>query len=294
MFIFVIMNEEIKWSQWKQPIPVNLEEIFGTDHKSNLLFRELIYRACNKDTILSLDGKKHVQLKRGQVLFGRKKFAEYLGWSPSTTERTLQKLQKLNKLLNMQVTKNFTIVELINYDSIISFEQAFEQAVNKQRTSSEQAVNTSKSVKSVKSVKNVDNKKENIKRKNKTDEELSDFWKQAIDWGEKIGVDIDISSLFMKEFERDYEKSELADVIRRAIQWIADNPRKAGDNVLRTSRLQKFLANTQKKLRYPRDEAFLKREHARLGTGFFFQEYRYCFPDSATFHEFCNDNRKNL
>lgn len=150
---------------WKQPIPTNLEVIFGEDYRLIQLYKELIYRACNSDTNLTLDGKKFVKLKRGQVIFGRNKYAKYLDWSPKTVERTLKKLDqytnnsqmffgndpKPSKLVTKQTTKNYTLVTVINYDSVVAFDQANDQAVAKQWPSSDQAVTTSKSDKSDKS-----------------------------------------------------------------------------------------------------------------------------------------------
>jgi len=136
---------------WKQPIPTNLETIFGEDYASQLLYRELIYRACNEDAVLTLDGKKFVTLKRGQVLFGRNKYGKYLGWDDMKVSRTLTKICEIYKKVSIQPSKNYTIVSIENYDEVVD--------MSKQRASSEQAVSTSKSVKN--------NKEKKIKKKRK-------------------------------------------------------------------------------------------------------------------------------
>lgn len=155
---------------WKQPIPTNLETIFGEDYRLIQLFKELLYRACNVDCRLSLDSKKFVSLKRGQVLFGRNKFGEYLCWDARSTSRSLDRLvlytnpQNMTKLVTKQSTTNYTVVTILNYEEWVSLDQADDQAVTKQRPSSDQAVTTSKSIKSDKSVK-IDKKKiENISK----------------------------------------------------------------------------------------------------------------------------------
>jgi len=140
---------------WKQPIPTNLDDFFKEDYICNLLYRELIYRACNKDRFFTDRRGKTTWLKRGQVVFGRNTFAQRLGGHDDMKiERALRKLEKVYKLLSKQSNQNFSIVELFNYDEIVELEQANEQAVSKQRASSEQAVSTSKSVESVKTDKN--------------------------------------------------------------------------------------------------------------------------------------------
>lgn len=129
---------------WRQPIPVGLESIFGTDHRANLLYRELLYRACNQDTVMTLDGKKHVKILRGQVLFGRNKFAQYICSSSATVDRTLIKLEKVYNQVSNQRTHDYTLVTINNYDEVVRLEQPSEQPVSNQRATSEQPVSTSK------------------------------------------------------------------------------------------------------------------------------------------------------
>lgn len=135
---------------WKQPIPTGLESVFGDDYASMLLYKELIYRAANSDGYFTDKRGKTVAVKRGQTVYGRNQFCKYLATNPSQFwDRKLEKLEKTYKLVNKQASNNFTLVDLINYNELVRFEQANEQAVNKQRTSNEQAMNTSKSVETV-------------------------------------------------------------------------------------------------------------------------------------------------
>lgn len=131
---------------WKQPIPTDLDYIFGEDYGPLLLYKELIYRSANQDGFFTYK-KKTASIKRGQVLFGRQKYALYLVHPNSTIRNWLDKLEKVYKLVDTQRTSNYTIVTVLNYDEIVNMDNQ----VDKQRTSRGQAEDTSKSVKSVKS-----------------------------------------------------------------------------------------------------------------------------------------------
>lgn len=132
---------------WKQPIPTNLDEIFGEDWGCNLLYRELIYRAANQDGFFTYK-KKTTPIKRGQVVFGREIYALYLQRPKSTIRNWLEKLEKMYKLVDNQTSSNFTVVTIKNYDELTNMDKQ----MDKQRTSRGQAEDTSKSVKSVKNI----------------------------------------------------------------------------------------------------------------------------------------------
>lgn len=139
-----------KYQVWKQPIPTNLNEIFGEDYRCMVLYKELIYRANNSDNAILALGLKTVRLMRGQVLYGRHKFAKYLCWNDLTTDRALIKLEKLYKLVHNQRTMDYTIVTLLNYDDIISMNTP----LNNKRTRYEQLMNTSKNDKNSRIINN--------------------------------------------------------------------------------------------------------------------------------------------
>jgi hypothetical protein len=130
---------------WKQPIPTNLEEIFGEDYRCMALYRHLIYKSSNKDGFITIN-KKTIKILKGQVVFGRNQFAKELCWDDKTTDRALIKLEKVYNQLTNQRNNNYTIVTLLNYD-----EQTYmtNQMTNR-RPTSDQPVTTSKSVKNVK------------------------------------------------------------------------------------------------------------------------------------------------
>lgn len=113
------------------------------------VYKELIYRACNtKETqILLGQNSKVVSLSRGQVLYGRKKFAKYLCWDDKTTDRTLMRLEKKYKKVTMSRTSEFTIVTLLNYEEIVG--------MTKWKPNTDQVATTSKSVKKANSEKSL-------------------------------------------------------------------------------------------------------------------------------------------
>jgi hypothetical protein len=143
---------------WKQPIDVSILNEFKGFEAEGMLYILLIIKACNKQTWINYRGKPAL-LERGQVIFGRNEYSLWIGTSPSTAERKLKNLEKRTSKITSKPNENYTIVTINNYDELVSFEQANEQAVNKQRTSGEQAVNTSKIIKNIYSVENVKKKK---------------------------------------------------------------------------------------------------------------------------------------
>ncbi len=140
-------------SAWKQPIPTDESEF----PKESLftLYSLLVLKSCNKDGFVVVGNNKLIPIKRGQTIFGRNKWSKYFDTSPSRVERLLKTLENRTSKVTCTRTMDCTIVTIKNYDEVVQLEQANVQAVNKLRTSYEQAMNTSKNVKSVESVKNI-------------------------------------------------------------------------------------------------------------------------------------------
>ena len=142
---------------WKQPIDTDIYNWFEDDYLAMNLFIHLLLRARNEDMESpKMYKNKTYQLKRGQVLYGRNKFSEYVSSSPSGTDRALLRLSKVYSKVTSKRSTNYTIVTIQNYDELVAFEQADEQVKNKRRTSKEQVKNTNKNVKKEKKEKNVD------------------------------------------------------------------------------------------------------------------------------------------
>lgn len=139
---------------WKQPIPTKIDELNDNKFRQSI-FQHLLLRAANKDTSVLIEGS-YIPVIRGQCVVGRFEFAEEFGMKRSEALRVyreMQKLEKVNNLVNIQRSRNCSIVTILNYDYWVSFEHSDEHSVNIQRTSSEHPVNTNKNVKSKKSVK---------------------------------------------------------------------------------------------------------------------------------------------
>lgn len=131
---------------WKQPIPncYELEKVFREDYGCSLLYRELVWRACNQDDTFTGRRGKTVAIKRGQVVFGRTQYEKYLQHDGATIHRWLEKLSKVYMLVSKQADNNFTIVSINNYDEVVGMSMQ----VSNQRATNEQPMSTSKSVKS--------------------------------------------------------------------------------------------------------------------------------------------------
>lgn len=135
---------------WKQPIPTNVLELTEGDKFLALLFILLVYRAANKDLTHYTEKGQAVKLRRGQIFCKRAELVDWFGMKKGSSlkiQRGLEKLEKVNNLVNKRKVRDGTIVTIKNYDELISFEQPNEQTVNKPRTNN----NSTKSEKSVKS-----------------------------------------------------------------------------------------------------------------------------------------------
>jgi len=178
---------------WKQPIPTNLEEIFGKDYLCQALYKELIYRSANKDGVWSM-GETLSEIKRGQVIFGRIQFGRYLGWSPSRVERTLKKLvQKPDIITVIRRDRDCSVFYINNYEEITKMD--ITPDIN--RTSTGHQPDTSKSVKSVKNTVGVAT---NIEISNNQKEIIS-FWNDTYGKNYKPSLDLENNiSYWLKKF----------------------------------------------------------------------------------------------
>lgn len=144
---------------WKQPIPTGLEQIFGEDYRAMQLYKELIYRACNQNTTAIIN-KKIIPVRRGQTIYGRMKFAQYLCWDDKTCDRALERVHQTYNLVTMQRGRNFTVVTINNYDDLINMTMQRVKKRPSKGTSDDLReglqMTTSKSVKSDKSERDIE------------------------------------------------------------------------------------------------------------------------------------------
>lgn len=149
---------------WKQPIPTDLDEVFGTDYLCRDLYIHLLLKSANKDGFWTDEKTKRTfAIRRGQVVFGQNKWGRCLRTSPKTVSRTLTKLSEKYKKVTYSVEQKFSLVTIIDYDDICKMTDS--------RLTGDLLVTTSKSVKSV--------KKERDKRKKLEKLTATQIWEIA-------------------------------------------------------------------------------------------------------------------
>lgn len=113
---------------WKQPIPVDLQKIFGSDHLSQTMFERLLIRARVEDNT-SPDCEywdTHLVLRRGQSVCGRKELGKWFNRDPKTIKRHLEKLQNEYKLVDNLPTPKGTIVTIKNFDRFVKWDTSLD------------------------------------------------------------------------------------------------------------------------------------------------------------------------
>jgi hypothetical protein len=103
----------------------------------------LLIKANFKNAFIPLNvgkGFKTIEVKRGQLIFGRNKAEEELGLNGSLIYRTLLKFQELGQI-NIEVNNHFSVITICNYDSYQSKSDEVEQAMNSKCTADEQQMN---------------------------------------------------------------------------------------------------------------------------------------------------------
>ena len=104
----------------------------------------LLLKASFKKRHVSLKigkGETTITIERGQLLFGRYKAEEELGIDGSTIYRWLKKLEE-NEMILIQVSNQYSIITICNYDTYQGENTNAEQPMNNQRTTNEQQVNS--------------------------------------------------------------------------------------------------------------------------------------------------------
>lgn len=132
---------------WKTPISSRIFEAFGDDHLARDLFLHLYIRARNKDMIAPgfYEGKPYL-LKRGQVIFGKKKYSENLRCAPNTAIYALKRISERQDEHQIKINSNnnYTIVTLIHYDSLISMKSSMDTNLNTNKTPFDKPIDTNK------------------------------------------------------------------------------------------------------------------------------------------------------
>ena len=104
-------------------------------------------------SISSGKGETSIELKRGQLLFGRNSAEISLDVDGSTIYRWMQKLEQMGNI-SMESNSHYTIVTICNYNTYQEYNghhvTTNEQPMNNQRTTNEQQMNTKKKEKNIK------------------------------------------------------------------------------------------------------------------------------------------------
>lgn len=116
------------------------------------LFIYCLLKANHKDNKFFWGGKV-LEIKRGQLVTGRKSLAKQLKINENTLYYRLKTLEKL-KYINLKSNNEYTILTIVNYDTYQDSDTEVQQASNKVSTSVQQAFNTNKNDKNVKNEKN--------------------------------------------------------------------------------------------------------------------------------------------
>ena len=122
-----------------------------TDVNTFKLFFHLILKANHKDKTW-----KGVEIKRGQLLTGRKQLAKETGLSEQNIKTSIKHLKMTNEVTS-KVTNKYSIITITNYDSYQDEKDEASQQTDPQLTSNQPATNqqltTTKNVKKVKNEK---------------------------------------------------------------------------------------------------------------------------------------------
>ena len=119
------------------------------------LWITLLLMANHKDGYSFILNNKKIELKKGQLLTGRKKLAIQTGIHESNVFRILKYLENEHQI-EQQKTSKYTIITILNWDRHNDVEQLKEQQMNNKRTTNEQQMNTYKNDKNIENIKNKD------------------------------------------------------------------------------------------------------------------------------------------
>lgn len=106
----------------------------------------LLIKANFKTAYIALNvgkGFKTIEVKRGQLIFGRNKAEDELGLNGSLIYRTLQLFEELGQI-NIEVNSHYSVITICKYDSYQSNSDEVEQAMNNQCSTNEQHVNNTR------------------------------------------------------------------------------------------------------------------------------------------------------
>lgn len=103
----------------------------------------LLIKANFKNAFVPINlgkGFKTIEIKRGQLIYGRNKAEEDLALNGSLIDRTLKDFEQRGQI-KREMNSHYSIITICNYDSYQSNNDEVEQAMNSQCTTNEQQMN---------------------------------------------------------------------------------------------------------------------------------------------------------
>lgn len=106
---------------WKQPVPTNLESIFGEDHLSRLIYIECLLKATNVERVVNRNGKI-TTLKRGQCYFTLTELSKRLDRNIKTIKKYIEICKNVHNVMDNDIDRFGAVISIKNYDEIISMD----------------------------------------------------------------------------------------------------------------------------------------------------------------------------
>jgi len=130
-----------------------IELLFEAEHGMKLVNKEWVKKDEKEMKSIIFKGER-IYLKPGQLTCGAKQLSEWTGVPRGTVERIL-KTFKNEGMIEVQTSNEFSLVQIINWESYQSNEEQVEERVRNQRGTSEERVRTPKEWKNEKNEKSV-------------------------------------------------------------------------------------------------------------------------------------------
>ena len=204
------------------------------------LFHHILYKANHKE-----QKWQGIDIKRGQLVTGRKTLSIETGISEQSVRTCLLRLEKTGEL-TIKSTNKYSIITIINYNSYQLNDDSINQVSNQQSTSNQPATN--QQLTTNKKYKNEKNEKKEKKKKTYSDEAL-----QVLAYlNEKKGTNYRNGTEIQKRLNNGGTMAECMIIIDNKMRdpYFIENPKYMNPVTLfRESNYDKYLNETQHPLR---------------------------------------------
>lgn len=144
----------------KQPIPTNLDQVFGENYLAQDIYIYCLLRARNDENPYEKEyaGALHT-LQRWQWVFGDDELAKRFRCDRKTIRKTLEKLQNVYNKMDIKRTTKGTVYSVVWYDEVVNMDNKMD---NKGTTKGQQRDNSMDTNKNDKNDKSEKEWKDNI------------------------------------------------------------------------------------------------------------------------------------